>query len=207
LKTGKKRIILASSSPRRINLLKKLRIPFKLAKPRVKEGLTSTANDPVGLVIKRAKLKAQSVKREPKSVIISADTIVMVDNEILGKPRSIKEAKLMISKLSGKWHKVYTGLAVLDTETGKTFTDYAETKVKFKKLNDEEIDFYLKTKEPMDKAGAYAIQGYASLFIEELEGCYYNVMGLPLNKLYKLLKGAGVDLLEYINHPTRSSVV
>ena len=134
--------------------------------------------------------KAKDVieKVSEPSIIIGADTIVSLDGKILGKPKDKDDAYNMLYSLSGNVHKVYTGIVVINTETQSILKDFVETKVFFSKLTDEEINAYIDTGDPFDKAGAYGIQGKAGIFIEKIEGCYYNVVGLPLNKLNKMIK-------------------
>ena len=127
-------------------------------------------------------------KRARDAVVISADTIVWLDGMVLGKPSDAANAKLMLKKLSGQTHEVYTGICVTDSKSGKSVSDYAVTKVNFKVLDEDEIDRYISTGEPMDKAGAYGIQGKGCLFVESIEGDYLNVVGLPAMKLSKILK-------------------
>ena len=127
-------------------------------------------------------------KKAGDSVVISADTIVWLDGMMLGKPSDRAEAKKMLEKLSGKTHEVYTGVCVTDSENGKSVSDYEVTKVKFRKLDSDEIDRYINTGEPMDKAGAYGIQGKGCLLVEAIEGDYLNVVGLPAVKLSRILK-------------------
>ncbi len=182
-------IILASASPRRKELLSLLDIPFKT--------MVSDADETIdtslpfyfiaeSLSLKKAAAVAKNVREH--ALIIGADTIVVTDNKILGKPKDEQDAFNMLKELSGKWHSVISGVTVLDNITAKSESFYVETKVKFSELSDEEINTYIKTKEPMDKAGAYGIQGKGSKFIEKIEGDYFNVVGLPVHALYKVLK-------------------
>ena len=135
-----------------------------------------------------AKLKVESVRRQVrKGIIIGMDTIVVLGKKILGKPENRKEAKRMIQMLSGKTHNVITGIYLLLLPEGKSISSYEITKVKFRILEKSEIEQYIKTKEPYDKAGAYGIQGKAGLFVESINGCYFNVVGFPVAKFLKLL--------------------
>lgn len=129
-----------------------------------------------------------------EGVVLGCDTIVVVDSDILGKPRNPEEAIFMLRKLSGKRHMVYTGLALLDLENSEILTDYECTSVYFRELDEEEITNYVKSGEPIGKAGAYAIQGKAAIFVERIEGCFYNVVGLPLYRLHMLLKKIGIKV-------------
>ena len=141
-------------------------------------------------------MKAQSVLDDIRDgYIVAADTIVVKDDLILGKPQDEEEARKMLSTLSGTTHVVFTGVTVINSATGETVSDVAESVVYMKKLSDEEISTYVESGEPMDKAGAYGIQGYGSMIIERIEGCYFNVMGLPMSLLHDLFKKLNVNLL------------
>jgi len=128
-------------------------------------------------------------------LVIGADTTVVIDDEILEKPRDDQDAARMIQKLSGKWHVVLTAVSVYDVQSQKEAVGLEETKVEFARLTDQEIDWYVGTGEPMDKAGAYGIQGYGGLFVERIAGNYYNVVGLPLPLVYRLCSQLGYSLL------------
>lgn len=187
-------IILASSSPRRQELLNQIGCKFKVVPSGAEEDNSKTL-PPEQLVINNAVAKAQDVadKLDGNDVIIGADTIVVMNGEVYGKPVNVADAKRMLSSLSGNVHTVYTGIALIKGNT--VWRDFEKTTVKLSKLTSGEIDQYIATGEPMDKAGAYAIQGIATVFIEEIQGCYTNVVGLPLNKLANLCKKAGINLL------------
>jgi septum formation protein len=189
------RFILASSSPRRIELLRALNMDFDIIPSNYEENIIQ--KPPHELVCEFARSKAMDVAKNLSmdKVIISADTIVYKDDEILGKPKSRVEAYKMLKKLSGSSHSVITGICVIDKKSGKIFEDYEETVVFFKVLTDIEINDYINSGEPMDKAGAYGIQGLGGIFVEKIEGCYFNVVGLPVFKLNKLLGKMGVNLL------------
>ncbi|MEJ5258405.1 MAG: Maf family protein [Fervidobacterium sp.] len=189
-------IILGTSSPRRIELFSHFKLPFQILAPQIDEKVDETLyKTPEAVVIKIAKDKLQkicdnTINREDIDVIITADTIVWMDGRIFGKPRDSSNAKEILRELSGKWHKVFTGVCVkIDNEE---FSFYEETSVKFRELEDEEIDFYVSTGEPLDKAGAYGIQELGGVLVERIEGDYTNVVGLPLPKLWKLLFDRGV---------------
>ncbi len=189
------KIILASTSPRRLKLLKGLGLKVKVVESKVRESKFDIPN-PEKLVKTLALTKAQEAARRTKSgLIIGADTIVVHRSKILGKPKNRKEAKAMLRELSGKTHEVLTGLAVVDASTSKTRVDVVKTKVKFRKLTEEEISNHVATAKPLDKAGAYAIQGKAGLFVERIDGCYFNVVGLPLARLAEILKEFNVTLI------------
>lgn len=136
----------------------------------------------------------KGASRVKNGIVLGCDTIVVLDSEFLGKPKDPDEAFSMLKKLSGKKHRVLTGLALLDTETSQILTDFEETLVYFRELEDGEIEKYVKSGEPLGKAGAYAIQGKAAVFVERIEGCFYNVVGLPLYRLHMLLKKIGMKV-------------
>ena len=138
--------------------------------------------------------------RHPDSIVIAADTIGVLGNKLLGKPCSAAEAVAMLRMMSGRGHSVLTGFTILDSGDGRTVSKVVETRVYFKKLNDEEIENYIRSGEPLDKAGAYAIQGIGSSLIERIEGDYYNVIGLPLYALVSELKKFGVTLPGGVSH-------
>ncbi len=188
-----KRIVLASASPRRRELLEKLGLKFEVAPSNCPED--NNIGDPHELVKAIALQKASSVAARYRGVIvIGADTIGVLDGRILGKPRGAEEAKRMLESLGGKRHAVITGLAIIDTGTGKTLTHSVETSVYFRKLAAAEIEAYVRSGEPLDKAGAYAIQGLGAVLVERIEGDYYNVIGLPLSALAECLKQFGIDV-------------
>jgi septum formation protein len=181
-------IYLASKSPRRKKLLKQLNFKFRTLDlhfdEKVKDG-----EHPVFLV-KRLSIEKlnQALLKIKNGIIITADTIVVIDNHILGKPKSKADAKQILKKLSGRTHIVYTGYSIYNSSNNKVITGYEKTLVTFRKLTEEEIKDYILTGSPMDKAGAYGIQDdFGAVFIEKIDGCYYNVVGLPLAKLYHSL--------------------
>lgn len=182
-----KKIILASKSPRRIEMLKRYVNDIIIYSPDTEEKVNSF-DFPQTTVMKVAfekALKAYSDCQD-KGLIIAADTIVYFD-KIMGKPKNKGEAYEMLSFLSGKTHYVFTGICIIDTETSKKIVDYEKTKVSFNDFSQDFIKRYLKTNEYLDKAGAYGIQGYGELLVKEIHGCYNNVKGLPLTKLNNLL--------------------
>ncbi|MDP4110105.1 MAG: Maf family protein [Bacillota bacterium] len=186
------RIILASASPRRRELLEKIGLKFDIIPADIEETTDFTEPDRVvcDLCLKKAMYISQRYKND---IIISADTIVYFGGACLGKPESEEQAALMLRSLSGKTHKVYTGVTVLKGDIKDT--RYEVTKVRFRDMSDSEISSYIRTGEPMDKAGSYGIQGFGMLFIEGIEGDYQNVMGLPVKTLYDMLKKVGVFLI------------
>lgn len=147
-------------------------------------------------VLRLAETKAQA-EAAVGELVLAADTVVVVDGEILGKPRDVADARAMLQKLSGRRHRVLTGVAVYDRERSLRLAQIESTRVRFADLSEEEIDWYVATGEPLDKAGAYAIQGLAALFIDAIEGNYSNVVGLPLSSTYRLLRAAGLTLLKH----------
>ena len=173
-----KHIILASASPRRKEILELADLKFDVMPSDAQEITTKTA--PNEVVMELASLKAKDIykKSEKQSMIVGADTVVAYQGQILGKPTDKADAKRLLTMLSGQTHEVYTGVCVI--EDGKTKTFYEETKVTFYEISDEQIDHYIKTGEPMDKAGSYGIQGKAAVFIKGIEGDYYNVVGFPI---------------------------
>jgi|SRR3989344_343855 len=187
-----RQIVLASSSPRRYDILKRSGIPFIVEDGGYEEDLTLPL-PPRELVEHLAAGKAQAVAaRHPDALIIAADTIVVSNGEVFGKPLTEGEAREMLRKLSGVAHDVLTGFVVLDTKTGKKVGRTVETKVMFRTLSDEQIDSYVATGEPLGKAGGYAIQGAGARFVERIEGDMDNVVGLPLAVLLEELAKFGV---------------
>jgi septum formation protein len=192
-----KTIILASASPRRKELLQKIGLRFEIEPSGYEEEIHAEL-DPNEVVLQISIKKAQSVAAKHKdAVIIAADTIGVIGNKILGKPHTENEARKMLKEISGKAHSVITGFTVLDTATNKIFSRTINTKVYVKNLTTDEIDAYVKTGEPLDKAGAYAIQGLGSLIVERIEGDYYNVVGLPLAALTEAMKEFGINIWEF----------
>ncbi len=184
---GERKLILASSSPRRKEILKRENLVFEIKYPPnlVEETLTS---DPVEHVLILSKEKAESVSGQTgEGIILGADTVVVLDEDILGKPQDKEEAFLILKKLSGRTHKVYTGITLLNKYNGKTISDFDCTEVKFNPLEDQKIVAYVDTGEPMDKAGAYGIQGMGSFLVESINGNLDNVIGLPTGKLKEML--------------------
>lgn len=190
-----KKIILASQSPRRKALLKQIGLNFEVIVSNFEEKIEYGLK-PNELAEKFSLQKAKDVaKKQKNAIVIAADTFVVLNNEILGKPETPENARRMLKKLSGKAHIVITGFTIIDTKTGKTKTRSLETKVFIKKLTKEEIDEYIKTGEPLDKAGAYAAQELGGLFVEKIEGDFFNLVGLPIFDLAKELKNFGIKIL------------
>lgn len=187
-------IILASKSKARQKLLKDIGIKFRVVESNVKESrsLKKRCSD---LVIGNALRKAKDVSgRFNSGVVIAADTVVLVGRRLIGKPKDLRDAFKTLRLLSQRPQWVYTGLAVIDIDNNKTFTDYDKTKIYMQRLSDGQIRNYLKRVSPLDKAGSFDIQGLGGIFIDRIEGCFYNVVGLPLAKLARILKKTGVDI-------------
>ncbi|MCM8773727.1 MAG: Maf family protein [Candidatus Omnitrophica bacterium] len=188
------RIILASSSQARKKLLEQIGLKFEVIIPSVKEFRVTKANYK-SLVIRNALLKAENItKRLKRGIVISADTVVVAGKTIIGKPKDIKDAFRILRILSKEPHWVYTGLVVTNIERKIKFFDYDKTKVWMCPLSDDYIRAYLRRAKPLDKAGSFDIQGLGGIFIDRIEGCFYNVVGLPLAKLVKLLNRVGIDI-------------
>lgn len=181
-------VYLASRSPRRRKLLKQINVKFKSFKVDIKESIDKNEK-PIHNVKRLANEKMEKAKeRINNGIIITADTIVVLDGNVIGKPKSRKDAKTILKRLSGRTHIVYTGFAVYNSIKEFFITDYEKTFVKFRKISNKEINEYINSGSPMDKAGAYGIQDdYGAVFIERINGCYYNVVGLPLTKVYQAL--------------------
>lgn len=189
-------LILASSSPRRRELLQNLGLDFEVVIEPVSEDIPQGL-EPAKAVEILAERKARAVaKQRNEGLVIGSDTIVVYQNKILGKPQNEAHAREMLITLQGKCHFVYSGLAVIDCQSGKSAVTHQCTKVKFKPLSEDEIDAYIATGEPYGKAGAYAIQGLGAIFVAGIDGCYSNVVGLPLERLAYLLKKFNYDVLK-----------
>jgi septum formation protein len=188
-------IILASRSPRRFELLQHLGVTFEVDADDVDEAV-EPGQSPAEIVVELAKRKADPVSaRHPDRLVLAADTIVVLEDQILGKPASPDEAVVMLSALSGVWHEVLTGVALAHKATGRLIADYRTTQVNFDQLSEAEIEQYVDGGSPLDKAGAYGIQDdRGALFIKSIVGDYYNVVGLPINLVYRLVRQHFPDL-------------
>ena len=186
-------VILASASPRRKELLGLFGIPFTIRVADIDETMDpeKTPFEEVGRV---SRAKAMAIPTQGEDVVIAADTIVVCEGKVLGKPRDEEEAKEMLRLLSGRDHQVMTGCTVLKGDACRTFTDV--TDLHFRDLSEKEIEKYVASGEPMDKAGSYGIQGGAALFCERMVGDYYNVMGLPVCRLWKVLAELAPEVME-----------
>jgi septum formation protein len=180
------KLILASASPRRAEILTSVGWEFEKCAADVDESPLPDET-PEAHVKRLALLKAKTAAgRFENALVLGADTIVVIDEKIVGKPKDLDDARQMLRTLSGKWHEVFTGVAIVDTSA--SLVDIQKTGVKFAELSDEEIEFLVEKGEPLDKAGAYAVQAQAALFIEEIRGDYWNVVGLPANLVYEMVK-------------------
>lgn len=194
-KTHQPSLILASASPRRQQLLRQLGLTFTVQVSQVNEDAFRDL-PPHVLVQKLALAKALGVaETNPSSVVVGADTVVVRQGFILGKPDGPEDAENMLSLLSGSEHQVLTGVAVVQACSRQVLVDHRVTRVFFKKLSAEEISKYVATGEPLDKAGAYGIQGKGAALVDHIEGCYFNVVGLPLSRLVDMLKEFGIEAI------------
>ena len=190
-------LILASASPRRAELLQQVDIPFRRVVSGVDEDLQDPA-DPDEHVRELSRRKAEDVAKDLSSgVVLGADTIVVLDEHILGKPVDEKEAAEMLAMLSGRTHQVYTGLTLIDAARDVSVSHVEITEVTFRELYKDEITGYVATGEPMDKAGAYGIQGRGALLVSGIKGCYFNVVGLPLASLLDLIRRLETEVRKY----------
>lgn len=190
-----KNIILASSSPRRLEILRQIGLHFEVKVNEVDETIPA-GMPPHRAVCELALRKAWEIAQlEPKAIVIGADTIVVHGNRILGKPLSRSDAIETLRSLSGSDHLVITGFCVIEAATGKVVQANETTRVFFRRLTDSEICAYVESGEPMDKAGSYAIQGLGAVLVEKIDGCYFNVVGLPISQLSQVLRGFGVKIL------------
>ncbi|MDK0735795.1 Maf-like protein [Clostridium perfringens] len=191
------KVILASKSPRRVEILEKIVKEFEVVESNFDENTIDFKGDIEKYVKDLSRNKAIEVSKrlnEP-SIVIAADTVVFQNGKVLEKPKNEEDAFSMLSSLSGNTHKVYSGICLINTYNDTVVTDCDCTEVRFSELNPRQIRNYINSGEPMDKAGAYGIQGLGGAFVEEINGCYYNVMGLPLNKLYKALENYDITIL------------
>ncbi|WP_415349367.1 Maf-like protein [Clostridium perfringens] len=191
------KVILASKSPRRVEILEKIVKEFEVVQSNFDENTIDFKGDIEKYVKDLSRNKAIEVSKrlnEP-SILIAADTVVFQDGKVLEKPKNEEDAFSMLSSLSGNTHKVYSGICLINTYDDTVVTDCDCTEVRFSELNPRQIRNYINSGEPMDKAGAYGIQGLGGAFVEGIKGCYYNVMGLPLNKLYKALENYDITIL------------
>ena len=186
------KLILASSSPRRAEILANAGLPFSVLSSAVDES-PYPGETPAALVQRLANAKADLVTARAvgPAIVLAADTVVVLDDKILGKPSSVEDARHMLQQLSGRTHSVLTGVALVRLPDGERRQFIESTLVHFRPITDDELSSYLATEEPYDKAGAYAIQGLAGRYIPRIEGCYFNVVGLPLSRVLTELKTLG----------------
>ncbi|MGM0653225.1 MAG: Maf family protein [Bacillota bacterium] len=181
-------LVLASASPRRAELLRQVGISFTITRPDLEEK-PDLQKEPQEIAMALAEDKARFVGQKlDRGIVLAADTLVVYQGQLMGKPEDRKDARRMLRILSGSRHEVITGLVLLDAASGLILKDFSTTTVWIKVLSDQEIDNYVKGGEPLDKAGAYGIQGKAALFVDRIEGCYFNVVGLPLGLLYEMIQ-------------------
>ncbi len=193
-----KPIILGSSSPRRKEILSFFSLPFSQITSNFDEESITYEGDALLYVETLAEKKGESLSKEhPEDIIITADTIVYLDGKVYNKPKSKEEATSFLQELSGKWHTVYTAVAL--THGDKQHVKTEKTNILFNELTDDHIEHYLAHVNFLDKAGSYAIQQGGSLVVKKIDGCYYNVMGLPINALQELLQLVNIDLWEYMH--------
>lgn len=186
-------MILASASPRRKEILENFGFSFKTIVKNIDETSDKTRAEEKILEIAEKKAKVAAIDF-PDENVVGADTVVVVDGKILGKPKDEKEAFSMLKSLSGRSHEVITAFSFININKNISYSDYEITKVYFKNLTDDEINWYINTKEPMDKAGAYGIQGKGAFFVEKIEGDFFSVMGFPLGKFVRFLNKTGFNL-------------
>lgn len=203
-----KKIVLASASPRRKELLRQIGLDFTVEPSDYEESISTTSehcdyqqnidftaeSHELARYLSREKARLVAQKHE-NALVIAADTFILFKGEIMGKPATDIEARRILQRINGEQHSVITGLTVIDTGSNKTASKSVETRVYIRKLTSEEIDTYVKTGEPLDKAGAYAIQGLGAVIVERIEGDYFNVVGLPLSTLAESLKAFGIHIL------------
>jgi len=193
----KQKIILATTSPRRKGLLQQMGIDFDIIASNYEEDMTLDLS-PEELARTLAYGKALDVANKIKDgIVIGVDTFLVYNKKKLGKPHTPEKAEKMLKMFSGKTIKVYSGVALINAKTKKEIKDYEVSEFTFRKISDKEIKSYIKTKEPLDKAGAIAIQGLGSIFIKKVNGCYANIVGFPIHNIYKNLTKMGVDIFEY----------
>ena len=194
------KFILASSSPRRRELLLRLQTPFDIILPDVDESIIPPEGSPETYCTALAELKANDISQHyPNSLVIGSDTIVVLDNNIMGKPEDKAMAQNMLETLSGKTHHVYTGVCLkwADKNIHHLFAEI--TMVTFRELSEADINHYIESYPPYDKAGSYGIQDWSAVFVKEIKGCYDNVVGFPISRFYEELKKLGINLLDSLS--------
>lgn len=191
-----KKIVLASASPRRKELLQAIGLEFEIIPADIDETLESDKFS-LNAIEKLALDKALDVSKRINypALIIGSDTVVVIDDQVLGKPKDKEDAFTMLNKLSGRTHKVISAIAIYDTVQDKTLVDSVSSEVTFREMTDKEITNYIESSEPMDKAGAYAIQGIGGIFVSSICGCYSNIVGISIFKLAEMLKAFGISVI------------
>lgn len=190
------RLVLASASPARAELLRQIGLEFDVVPSGIPENAVD-CSDPAGGVVSLALAKARHVaSKERDAVVIAADTVVVLGHEVLGKPTDPDDARRMLRRMSGRWHQVISGLALVDAQTGREAACHETTRVRMASLPPVVLDWYVASGEPLGKAGSYAIQGRGALLVERISGCYFNVVGLPIFRLVGLARAIGVDLAQ-----------
>ena len=191
--------ILASASPRRKEILSRLGLRFLIDPSKSPEPERRIHEYPGSYAVRVARMKAQEVAdRHSSGLIISADTIVVVEDQTLGKPADRADARRMLRALSGRWHEVLSGICLLDCGQRRIRATLSRSRVHFRRLTSDEIEWYLNSGEQRDKAGAYGIQGRAALFIDRIEGCYFNIVGFPIADFLKLCRALRIDLTQHL---------
>lgn len=189
------KLILASKSPRRVEILRKAGFAFEVRATDIDEsprGRESARTHVLRLAREKARAVAEQLGENSRAVVIGADTVVVIGGKILGKPSDVREARAMLRLLNGKTHQVLTGVSIVSMHDKRELNRVESTRVHFLKLSKKEIEDYIHTGEPFDKAGGYGIQGIAGRFIDRIDGCYFNVMGLPISLVWTMLRQLGV---------------
>jgi septum formation protein len=187
-------LILASKSPRRAEILRHAGFTFRVRAADIDEsrhGRESARTHVLRLAREKARAVAEGLGENDRAIVVGADTVVAIGGKILAKPQDVREARSMLRLLNGKTHQVLTGVSILSLPDGKELTHVESTRVHFLKLSKKEIEDYIHTGEPFDKAGGYGIQGIAGRFIDRIDGCYFNVMGLPISRVWSMLRRLG----------------
>jgi septum formation protein len=198
--------ILGSASPRRREILKQLGLQFRVEPSRIPEPAQNVRESTSDYAVRMACMKAAEVAaRHDSGLVIGVDTIVVLGKSILGKPQTRAEARSMLQRLSGRWHEVLSGICLIECNPRRMRSGFSRSRVHFRRLSTEDIDWYLQTGEHRDKAGAYGVQGYASLFIDRIEGCYFNIVGFPVTTFQQLCRQSGVDLIRELKPKSRMS--
>jgi septum formation protein len=191
------RWILASESPRRREILSSLGLAFKVEPSGIAEPECARGHEPFRCAVRLARAKARNVGlRHRSGIVIAADTVVVAGHKVLGKPASKDEARAMLRRLSGRWHEVITGVCVRDCDSRREASGYSRSRVHMRRMSSADVDWYLTTGEYLDKAGGYAIQGFASLFIDRIEGCYFNIVGFPIVTFYRLCRRLRLPIMD-----------